>query len=110
MIPAWRIAAGALVLLALAALGIALAPVYFRDLEFQRYVAQLAEQPSTVKLTDDTIRAQLIEKAQDLKLPVHADNIQITRSPDSVHIAARYVVHVNFVVYAVDLHFYPGTR
>lgn len=109
-VPAWRIAAGVLVLVALLALGGALAPVYLRNLEFQHFVSQMMEDPKTHDLSDDTIRTRLVEKAQELDLPVHLDNIQIARTPDAVRIAARYVVHVNLAVYAVDLHFYPGTR
>ena len=107
-VAAWRLALGALVILALIALGLALTPIYLHNLSFQHYVSALAEDPRTHERDDSLIRSSLVEKADELKLPVHFENIQITRTAETVRITVRYVVHVNLVVYAVDLHFYPG--
>lgn len=104
----WRLVLGGLVLLALLALGGFLLPVYLRNLEFQRYVSALTEDPNTQKYDDSIIRSRLVDKADELRLPVRFENIQIGRTAETVKIAVRYVVHVNLVVYAVDLHFYPG--
>jgi len=104
----WRLALGALVILVLIALGLALTPIYLHNLSFQHYVSALAEDPRTHERDDSLIRSSLVEKADELKLPVHFENIQITRTAETVRITVRYVVHVNLVVYAVDLHFYPG--
>jgi hypothetical protein len=104
----WRLALGALVLLVLIALGAALTPIYLHNLSFQHYVSALAEDPKTHERDDSLIRSSLVEKAEELKLPVHFENIQIARTAETVRITVRYVVHVNLVVYAVDLHFYPG--
>ena len=107
-VAAWRLALGALVILVLIALGLALTPIYLHNLSFQHYVSALAEDPRTHERDDSLIRSSLVEKADELKLPVHFENIQITRTAETVRITVRYVVHVNLVVYAVDLHFYPG--
>ena len=104
----WRLALGGLVLLALLTLGGFLLPVYLHNLEFQRYVSAVAEDPKTQKSDDSIVRSRLVDKADELKLPVRFDNIQIGRTADTVKITVRYVVHVNLLVYAVDLHFYPG--
>lgn len=104
----WRVALGVLVLLALVVLGAFLLPVYLHNLEFQRYVSAVAEDPKTHDTNDSLIRSRLVDKAEELKLPVHFDNIQIARSTENVKITVRYIVHVNLFVYAVDLHFYPG--
>ncbi len=104
----WRLALGAIVLLALIALGAFLTPVYLHNLEFQRYVSLLAEDPNTHDRDDSLIRSSLVDKAEELKLPVRFENIQISRTAETVKITVRYVVHVDLLVYAVDLHFYPG--
>lgn len=107
-VAAWRLALGAAVLLALLALGAFLTPVYLHNLKFQRYVSVLAEDPKTRGRDDSLIRSSLVDKAEELKLPVRFENIQIVRTAEAVRITVRYVVHVDLLVYAVDLHFYPG--
>jgi hypothetical protein len=81
-VPAWRIALGVAVLVALAALGVALAPVYFHNLNLQQ--------------------------SEELQLPVHMSDVHLERTPEALRISVKYAVHVDFIVYAVDLHFYPG--
>lgn len=107
-VPTWRLVAGGIVLLALVVLGIVLTPIYLRNLRFQHYVEDLAERSETRKSTDETIRANVVEKAGELSLPVHMDDVHVVRATDSLRVNTRYVVHVNLLVYAVDLHFYPG--
>jgi hypothetical protein len=50
----------------------------------------------------------VLEKAAFLGLPVKAENVLIKRSTDSIRIDVRYFVRVDFPIYTVDLHFYPG--
>lgn len=104
----WRLIAGVLVLLVLVSLALLLTPVYLHNLEFQRYVSAVAEDPATRGRNDALIRSSLVDKADSLSLPVRFDNIQIARTPDDVRITVRYVVPVKVLFYAVDLHFYPG--
>ena len=104
----WRLALGGLVLVALLTLGGFLLPVYLHNLEFQRFVSAIADNPKSHDSNDSLIRSRLVDKADELKLPVRFENIQIARTAESVQITVRYVVHVNLIVYAVDLHFYPG--
>ncbi len=107
-VAAWRLALGAAVLLALIVLGAFLTPVYLHNLEFQQYVSALAEDPKTHDRDDALIRSSLVDRAEQLKLPVRFENIQIARTVEAVRITVRYVVHVDLLVYTVDLHFYPG--
>ena len=104
----WRLVLGGLVLLGLLTLGGFLLPVYLHNLEFQRYVSALAEDPKTKDTDDSLIRSRLVDKAEQLKLPVRFENIQIARTAESAAITVKYAVHVNLLIYAVDLHFYPG--
>ena len=106
--PKWRLALGVLVLVALMAFGVVLIPLYYRNYEFQGYVTAAAENTANRNKSDDVLREWLLEKADTLKLPVKAGDVQIKRSPDSMRIDVRYVVRVDFPGYTVNLHFYPG--
>lgn len=107
-VPAWRIAAGAIVLFALLGLAAYLAPVYLRNLKLQQYVEELASRADSPSKPDDVLRSAVIEKANELDLPVKTENVQISRINDAFKISVRYIVRVNLPLYTVDLHFYPG--
>lgn len=105
---AWRVVAASAVLLVLALLGIQLTPVYFRNLELQRFVEEVAHRVENQTKPDHQLRAAVLQKAGELGLPVRASNVQVNRSGDVVRIQVRYVVRVDLPLYTVDLHFYPG--
>ena len=86
----------------------AFAPIYFHNLELQRYVAEITQSVDNQAKPDDAVRSLVLQKAQELDLPVKADNVHIVRSPDKLHIDVRYFVRVTLPGYTVDLHFYPG--
>ena len=104
----WRIVAGIAVLAALVAITARLTPIYFHNQELQGYVGELAQSSGIESVPDPALRARVMEKAQDLGLPVREDNVRVYRSPEGVRIDVRYVVRVDLGIYAVDLHFYPG--
>jgi hypothetical protein len=106
----WRRAAGAAVLAILVFLGVSMAPVYFRNLELQRFVEDVTHRAATPASSDDILRTWILDKAADLDLPVKAENVQIDRAGGSLRIEVRYMVRVNLPMYMVDLHFYPGSR
>ncbi len=107
-VPAWRIAAGSVVLLSLLSLAAYLTPVYYRNLKLQQYVEALASRAVTQAKPDDVVRSEILDKATELELPVKTDDIQISRLNGDFHITVRYFVRVNLPFYKVDLHFYPG--
>jgi Domain of unknown function (DUF4845) len=103
-----RIAAAVLILLILAFMGARLLPVYLENMRLQSYVEGITRDAENRTRPDDALRVAVLEKAAFLGLPVKADNVHIKRSSDSVRIDVRYIVHVDFPMYTVDLHFYPG--
>lgn len=107
-LPRWRVAAAVLVLAALAFFAIRLAPIYFRNQEFQGYVEDVAGGTGNAAKSDDLLRTWLVERAAELKLPVRADDVHIRRTPQGLGIDVRYIVRVDLPVYTVDLHFHPG--
>ncbi len=108
--PRWRIAAAAGILAALLGLVAVLSPSYFHNLDLQSYVSALSHDEAGRGRPDEVLRAQIVEKAKDLGLPVTDSNVHITRAPDGKleHIDVRYFVDVSLPGYTVKLHFYPG--
>jgi hypothetical protein len=52
----------------------------------------------------------VLEKAASLGLPVKAGDVHIRREGEAMRIEVRYIVRVDFPLYTVDLHFYPGSH
>jgi len=107
-VPRWRMAAAAVVLVALLAFTVMLAPIYFRNLELQNFVSEVAQRVENQTNSDDVLRTWVLDKAHELDLPVKEDNVQVIRSREGVRIEVRYFVRVTLPGYTVDLHFYPG--
>jgi hypothetical protein len=107
-IPRWRIAAAAVVLVALLAFTAMFAPTYFRNLELQDFVSGVAQRAENRTNSDDVLRTWVLDKAHALDLPVKEDNVQVIRTREGVRIDVRYFVRVTLPGYTVDLHFYPG--
>ena len=107
-VPRWRMAAAAVVLAALLAFTAMFAPIYFRNLELQNFVSEVAQRVENRTNSDDVLRTWVLDKAHELDLPVKGDNVQIIRSRERLRIDVRYFVRVTLPGYTVDLHFYPG--
>jgi Domain of unknown function (DUF4845) len=103
-----RIVAAVSILIVLAVLGVRLLPLYLENMRLQRYVEGITQNAENRTRPDDALRVAILEKAAFLGLPVKADNVHIKRSEDNVRIDVRYIVRVDFPMYTVDLHFYPG--
>lgn len=88
----------------------AMAPVYFRNLQLQNYVADLTHSPSDRTKSDDVLRTLVLDRAHQLALPVMAGNVLIQRLPDGnlQRVDVRYFVQVVLPGYSVNLHFHPG--
>ncbi len=112
-VPRWRIAAAVFVLAALLGFGVLFAPTYLGNLKLQTYVAEITRRVDSQNESDEALRQNVLKKAQELGLPVKADNVHIVRSQGDrsnggLRIDVRYFVRVSLPGYTVDLHFYPG--
>jgi hypothetical protein len=104
-----RVIAGIAVLVMLVLVGVLLIPPYIENFKLQRYLNDLDADEATARLPVDVIRTNVVNKAAALGLPVHGDDVRVTRSDDgALRIEVLYVVHVDMSVYSVDLHFRPG--
>ena len=93
-LPRWRIAAAILILGGLVSFLALFAPIYFRNMELQRYVSGLTRSVEISQKSDDLLRTWVLDKAHQLELPVAEDNVHILRSADGLHIDVRYFVRV----------------
>ena len=103
-----RLIAGAAVLLILIGLGVVLIPPYATNWKLQSYVNTLADDASTSKRTEESVRNQVISEAMTLALPVSGDDVHVAISQGTVKIDVLYIVQVNVLGYAIDLHFRPA--
>jgi hypothetical protein len=106
--PRLRIAAAVLILIGLAIMGARLLPIYMDNMRLQSYVERITQDVENRTRPDDALRVAVLDKAAFLGLPVKAENVRIKRSEDTMRIDVRYIVRVDFPMYTVDLHFYPG--
>jgi hypothetical protein len=100
--------AGVTVLAVYVTIGAVLTPPYIQNWKLQRYVNGLIDDASTASQPSDVIRNEVVVRAAALGLPVHPDDVQITRPQNAVRIDVLYIVHVDFAGYSVDLHFRPA--
>jgi hypothetical protein len=107
-VPRWRVAAAIAVLVALLGFGLLFAPIYINNLRLQSFVAEITQNVDVNRLSDDSVRAAVVNKASALSLPVKADNVHVVHLPEGTRVDVRYFVRVSLPGYTVDLHFYPG--
>ena len=103
-----RTAAGVAVLLILVLVGVLLVPPYIQNWKLQRYVNELLDDPATANQAPEGVRAEVLNKAASLGLPVHSDDVHVAKSGAAMRIDALYVVHIGVGGYTVDLHFRPA--
>jgi hypothetical protein len=105
----WRVVAGVGVLALLVLIGVLLVPPYVENWKLQRFLNDLHDDPATAQKPADLLRANVVNKAGELGLPVHSDDIRVSREGDELHIEVLYVVHIDMAMYSVDLHFRPAS-
>ncbi len=103
-----RMAGGILVLAALALIGVLLLPPYFENWKLQQYLNDLGADAATSQKSAEVVRANVVSKAAELGLPVHTDDVRVSKTGDAFKIEVLYLVHVNLALYSVDLHFRPA--
>jgi hypothetical protein len=107
-VPRWRIAAAVVIFAGLLFFLAIFTPIYLRNMKLQNFVSDTAHRVENQTVSDEAVRSMVLQKAQELRLPVTDDNVHIIRSPGGMHIDVRYFVPVSFPGYTVRLHFYPG--
>ena len=103
-----RMVAGIAVLVCLLAFAVILIPPYFENWKLQQYLNDLGADPETSKKPLEVVRAKVVNHAAALGLPVHTDDVRVSKVGDAVKVDVLYLVHVNLALYTVDLHFRPA--
>ena len=104
-----RTVAGIAVLLGMAVIGFMLLPPYFENWKLQQYLNDVGADPATAGKTREVLRANVVNKAAELGLPVHTEDVRVSKSGDALRIEVLYLVRVDLAVYSVDLHFRPAS-
>jgi hypothetical protein len=82
----------------------ALIPPYFENMRFQRYLDDLVTQTES----PDILRAQILNQAAQLGLPVKAGDVKVSRKGNGLRVEIVYIIRVDLPLYTVDLHFHPA--
>jgi hypothetical protein len=106
-LPLWRLIAALLVVGAMVAVLLALAPVYFEDYQLGQYMKSVAR---GAKVQDDDVKAEVLTRAHQLDLPVQAADLQISHQAGKLEMQMKYAVQMDFSVYQVDVHFHHSAR
>jgi hypothetical protein len=107
-LPVWRLIAAILVLLSMAGVLLALAPVYFDNFRLSQYIRSLARRPNAASTPDETIRSAVVDRARELDLPIRPEDVKISHSQGKLELQMKYAVQMDFPLYQVDLHFHPS--
>jgi hypothetical protein len=91
-----------------AAITATLAPHFLRNLRFQQYMERLTQSGQYDPDAAEAVRAQVVERARQMGLPVATRDVQVEYSGARLRISARYLVPVSLPGYTVKLHFAPG--
>jgi hypothetical protein len=75
----------------------------------QRFLEQIAFDASRQAQPETVYAAEIAEQAARLGVPLPIDQVRVAKSAEGgVFLEARYLVHVDLLVYTVDLHFRPS--
>ena len=93
-------------LVILAAIGVTLIPPYFENMRLQQYLDTVVHG----RRPPDMLRAEIVNKAGQLGLPVREGDIRIVPKGNGVRVEIVYVIRVDLPLYTVDLHFHPSAE
>ena len=89
-------------------------PPYFENYQFQDAIKDEATHDTYSPKTEADIRETVFKLAQQDDIPVTLEGIQVQRQGSQFNgmiiIHVPYAVHVDLLVYAMDLHFEAGTE
>ena len=85
-------------------------PVYVNNYELQDYIQSQTPFWLTQHATADAIRNNILAKAQDLGLPLAAEQVKVEANSYRVGVNIDYTVPVDLKVYTLQLHFTPSSE
>ena len=85
-------------------------PIYVDNYELEDYIQNQTPFWLTQRASADAIRKSVLAKAEDLGVPMTADNVTVEATPNRVGVSIDYHVPVDLKVYTLDLHFTPTSE
>ncbi|MGD1102067.1 MAG: hypothetical protein ABSA59_08365 [Terriglobia bacterium] len=85
-------------------------PVYVNNYQLQDYLQTQTPFWLTQHASADAIRKNVLAKAQDLGLPLAAEDMTVEANPNRVSVSIDYHVPVDLKVYTLRLHFTPSSE
>jgi hypothetical protein len=80
-------------------------PVYVDNYQLQDYITNQAPLWLTQRATKEAIRNNVLARAQDLDLPLAAEEVVVDASANKVSVTVDLHVPVDLKVYTLELHF-----
>ena len=80
-------------------------PVYVNKYELQDYLTNQTPFWVTQRATAEAVRANVLAKAQELGLPITADDVTVDATGNKVSVNVDFHVPVDLKVYTLQLHF-----
>lgn len=98
------------VLAGIAYVAVKTVPFYVANYQLQDYIRQLAVQATIQRTPAETLRQNVVGRANDLGLGVTNDDVKVTAVNGNVNINLDYRVPVALGSYVVYLHFTPSAE
>jgi hypothetical protein len=95
-----------LVLIGLLFAGSQYVPGYFAAFQFNDFVRQEVKYAVSARKTPETVRAELLEKATELGIPLTKNDVHITKRGPSFTMEVDYRWPIDLKVYKQDLMFH----
>ncbi len=95
-----------LVFVALLLAGAQYVPAYFAAFQFNDFVRQEVKYAASTKKTADSMRADILQKATDLGIPLTKKDIRITRRGPSFTLEVEYHWPIDMKIYRHELVFH----
>lgn len=90
--------------------GIKIIPVYVGNYELDDFIRQQTPYWLTSRAPGPKIQKTILDKAQDLGLPVTEDQVKVEAPGNFVRVSIDYTVPVDLLVYTLNLHFTPSAE
>jgi uncharacterized protein DUF4845 len=82
-----------------------LVPPYFHNYQLQDDLDDVARRNSYTATSEDEIKKIVIAKADNNSIKLKEDQIIVTRTSNGLAISVKYHIHVDMILYPVDLDF-----
>ena len=85
-------------------------PIYVNNFQLQDYIEGQTPYWLTQRISAEAIRKTVLAKAEDLDLPLEAEDVTVVANQYKVSINIDYFVPVDLKVYVLQLHFTPSSE